>query len=97
MALSESYTSKNGMLRVHYPSEFAAKSTEHGGVVLARNLSFGEDGSRNLYANMGAVFVGDWLWAIGLYIAAGICCAGSCAERFFCHKPRPIGDPSSGR
>jgi hypothetical protein len=42
-ALSESYTSKNGLITVHYPSSFAAKTVGKNVVLLARNLNDGLD------------------------------------------------------
>jgi len=41
--LSESYTSKNGLVTAHYPASFAAKTVGKSVVMLARNLDGGLD------------------------------------------------------
>jgi hypothetical protein len=41
--LSETYTSKNGLLTAHYPAAFAAKTVGTSSIVVARNLSGGLD------------------------------------------------------
>ncbi len=40
--LSESYSSQNGLITMHYPSDFAAKVVGKNGIMLTRNLADGD-------------------------------------------------------
>jgi hypothetical protein len=42
-ALTESYSSPNGLVTAHYPSDWAAKSVDSGTLTISRNLSDGTD------------------------------------------------------
>jgi hypothetical protein len=41
--LAQKYTSANGLITAHYPSDFAAKKIEQGSVLVSRNLGLGDD------------------------------------------------------
>jgi hypothetical protein len=41
--LTQKYTSGNGLVTAHYPSDFAAKKLEQASVMLSRNLGLGND------------------------------------------------------
>jgi hypothetical protein len=41
--LAQKYTSANGLITAHYPSDFAAKKLEQGSVLVSRNLGLGDD------------------------------------------------------
>jgi hypothetical protein len=43
VAFAQHYTSANGLITAHYPSDFAAKKLEQGSVLLSRNLGLGDD------------------------------------------------------
>lgn len=42
-SLSESYTSPNGLVKAHYPSDWAAKAVDGGTLTISRNLTDGTD------------------------------------------------------
>jgi hypothetical protein len=42
-ALTETFATENGLLKLHYPADFAAKSVTKGVVVVSRNLGNGWD------------------------------------------------------